>query len=144
MSDSKIYIVGVGMTHFGRHLEASISELLDTAILRAADDAGCTKAAVEAVYHSSATQGFLQGQTFVPGQVALSKIGLTGIPAFNIENACASSSSSFHLAVQALKAGMQDVVLAAGVEKMPKGFSSWAKVLPNRRDRNLNALIAYS
>ena len=118
MSDSKIYIVGVGMTHFGRHLEASISELLDTAILRAADDAGCTKAAVEAVYHSSATQGFLQGQTFVPGQVALSKIGLTGIPAFNIENACASSSSSFHLAVQALKAGMQDVVLAAGVEKM--------------------------
>ena len=111
MSDSKIYIVGVGMTHFGRHLEASISELLDTAILRAADDAGCTKAAVEAVYHSSATQGFLQGQTFVPGQVALSKIGLTGIPAFNIENACASSSSSFHLAVQALKAGMQDVVL---------------------------------
>ena len=49
MSDSKIYIVGVGMTHFGRHLEASISELLDTAILRAADDAGCTKAAVEAI-----------------------------------------------------------------------------------------------
>ena len=117
MSD-KIYIAGVGMTQFGRHPETGISDLLNTAVLRAADDAGCTKSAIEAVFHSSATQGILQGQSMVAGQVALSKIGLSHLPVFNIENACASSSSSFHLAVQALKARAQDVVLVAGVEKM--------------------------
>lgn len=114
----KVYVVGVGMTQFGRHLSTSITDLLDIAVVRAAKDAGCSKTAIEAVYHSSATQGFLQGQTFVPGQVAFSKRGLARIPVFNIENACASSSSAFHLAGQTLQSGMHDVVLVAAVEKM--------------------------
>jgi acetyl-CoA acetyltransferase len=45
-------------------------------------------------------------------------MGFEGIPMFNVENACASGSSAFNLAVQALKAGEQDVVLAVGTEKM--------------------------
>ncbi|ASK87134.1 MULTISPECIES: thiolase family protein [Sphingomonadaceae] len=114
----KAYIVGVGMTKFGRHPDQSIRQLLDTAISTALGDAGGHKSDVEAVYHSSSTQGFLQGQTFIPGQVALGQIGLSGIPVFNIENACASSSSSFHLAVQGVGSGMHDIILAAGVEKM--------------------------
>lgn len=116
---SKVYIVGVGMTLFGRHRDKNIEQLLETAVDRALSDAGGTsKTAVEAIYHSSATQGFLQGQTFIPGQVALSKIGFRTVPMFNVENACASSSSAFHLAVQALRSGSQDVVMTAGVEKM--------------------------
>lgn len=114
----KAYIVGVGMTKFGRHPDQSIRQLLNAAISTALVDAGGNKSDVEAVYHSSATQGFLQGQTFIPGQMALSQIGLSGISVFNIENACASSSSSFHLAVQGVRSGMYDVVIAAGVEKM--------------------------
>ncbi len=47
-----------------------------------------------------------------------SKIGIEGIPVFNIENACASGSSAFNLAVQSLKAGTTDVALAIGAEKM--------------------------
>lgn len=115
----KVFIVGVGMTLFGRHLDKSIEQLLGAAVDSALKDAGGSpRSAIEAIYHSSATQGFLQGQTFIPGQVALSKLGFHTAPVFNIENACASSSSAFHLAVQALRAGSQDVVMAAGVEKM--------------------------
>ncbi len=47
-----------------------------------------------------------------------SKIGIEGIPIFNIENACASGSSAVNLAVQSLRAGTTDVALALGAEKM--------------------------
>ena len=53
-----------------------------------------------------------------PGQVVFSKIGIEGIPVYNVENACASGSSGFNLAVQSLKAGTTDVALAIGSEKM--------------------------
>jgi acetyl-CoA acetyltransferase len=47
-----------------------------------------------------------------------SKIGIEGIPVFNVENACASGSTAMHLALQSLKAGACDVALALGAEKM--------------------------
>ena len=47
-----------------------------------------------------------------------SKIGIEGIPVYNVENACASGSSAFNLAVQSLRAGTADVALAIGAEKM--------------------------
>ncbi|UAB78091.1 thiolase family protein [Erythrobacter sp. SCSIO 43205] len=114
----KTYIVGVGMTKFGRHPNREIAHLLDEAIAHAVKDAGAANSDIDAIYHSSSTQGFLQGQTFIPGQVALGQIGFSGTPVFNIENACASSSSAFHLAAQGVASGMHDIVMAAGVEKM--------------------------
>jgi len=69
-------------------------------------------------YYSGITNGLLQGQISIPGQVVFSKIGVEGIPVYNVENACASGSSSFNLAVQSLKAGTTDVALALGAEKM--------------------------
>jgi len=64
------------------------------------------------------TNGPLQGQIAIPGQVVFGRIGLEGIPMFNVENACASGSSAVHLAVQSLRAGAADVALAIGAEKM--------------------------
>lgn len=113
-----IYICGVGMTAFGRHLDKTVKQLTRTAVAAAMQDAGCKIANVEAAYFTASTHGYMQGQTFVPGQIALRSIGFEGIPMFNVENACASGSSAFNLAVQALKAGEQDVVLAVGTEKM--------------------------
>jgi acetyl-CoA acetyltransferase len=45
-------------------------------------------------------------------------MGFEGIPMYNLENACASGSSAFNLAAQAIRAGEQDIVLAVGAEKM--------------------------
>ncbi|WP_339673951.1 thiolase family protein [uncultured Zhongshania sp.] len=115
---SNIYIVGVGMTPLGRHIDRSLDSLTGEALDAALKDAGCNKSDIETAFFSGTTQGHLQGQTFVPGQIVLSKNGLEGIPIFNIENACASGSSGFHLAVQMLRAGSCDVALAIGAEKM--------------------------
>ncbi|MDT0507015.1 thiolase family protein [Novosphingobium sp. MMS21-SN21R] len=113
-----LYIVGVGMTQFGRHLDRAIESLANEALDAALTDAGATRSTIETVFYSGATQGALQGQYAIPGQVVLSKIGLTGLPAYNIENACASGTSGFQLACQSLRAGACDIALALGAEKM--------------------------
>jgi acetyl-CoA acetyltransferase len=118
MSKDNIYAVGVGITPFGRHQDQSLADLVRRSVSSALEDAGCKPDAVEQVYFSASTNSFLQGQTFVPGQIALRKMGIEGVPIFNLENACASGSSAFNLAVQAVKAETADIALAVGAEKM--------------------------
>ncbi len=115
---SNIYIVGIAMTVFGRHIERSLDDLAGEALRGALLDAGCHAGVIGAAFYSGVTNGHLQGQISIPGQVVFSKIGLEGIPVFNVENACASGSTAVHLAVQSLKAGACDVALAIGAEKM--------------------------
>ena len=115
---SNIYIAGIAMTVFGRHLERSVHDLAGEALEGALKDAGCAASDIGVAYYSAMTQGFLQGQISIPGQVVFAKIGIEGVPVYNIENACASGSSGFNLAVQSLKAGTTDVALALGAEKM--------------------------
>jgi acetyl-CoA acetyltransferase len=115
---STIYIAGIAMTVFGRHMERSLEDLAGEALNGALKDAGCHVNDLGAAYYAGVTNGALQGQMSIPGQVVLGKIGIHSIPVFNVENACASGSSAFNLAVQSLKAGTTDVALAIGVEKM--------------------------
>ena len=56
-------------------------------------------------FYAGVTNGPLQGQLSIPGQVVLAKLGIEAIPIFNVENGCASGSSAFHLAVQSLRMG---------------------------------------
>src|SRR5512143_528575 len=115
---TRLYIAGIAMTVFGRHLERSLHDLAGEALQGALKDAGCVAADIGAAYYSGMTNGALQGQISIPGQVIFSKIGIEGIPVYNVENACASGSSAFNLALQSLKAGTADVALAIGAEKM--------------------------
>ncbi|MDH4041537.1 MAG: thiolase family protein [Gammaproteobacteria bacterium] len=114
----KVYIAGIAMTVFGRHLERSLEDLAGEALNGALADAGCERADLGVAFYSGMTNGPLQGQISIPGQVVFSKIGVEGIPIYNVENACASGSSAFNLAVQSLRAGTTDVALALGAEKM--------------------------
>lgn len=113
-----IYVCGVGMTPFGRYPEKSIKDLTRESVTAALDDANAAVSDVEAAYFTASTTAHLQGQTLVPGQIALRSMGFEDIPMYNLENACASGSSAFALACQALRAGDQEVVLAVGAEKM--------------------------
>ncbi|MBK6287957.1 MAG: thiolase family protein [Gammaproteobacteria bacterium] len=113
-----IYIAGIAMTVFGRHGERSLESLAREALDGALGDAGCSRADPGIAFYSGMTNGYLQGQIAIPGQVVFSKIGIEGIPIFNIENACASGSSAVNLAVQSLRAGTTDVALVLGAEKM--------------------------
>ena len=66
------------------------------------------------VFFGNAAGGLLSAQECVRGQVALRHSGLLGKPIVNVENACASSSTAFHLAVLAVGSGQCDVALAGG------------------------------
>lgn len=116
--DSNIYVVGVGMTQFGRHLQRSVASLAEEALAAALKDATISMADIQQAYYGGVTQSPLQGQHAVPGQVVFARIGLVGLPVYNVENACASGTSAFQMAIQALRAGACDVALALGAEKM--------------------------
>ena len=113
-----VYIAGIGMTVFGRHLERTLDDLAGEALQAALADAGATATDLEAAFYSGMTNGSLQGQIAIPGQVIFSKIGIEGVPVFNVENACASGSSAMHLAAQYIRSGACDIALAIGAEKM--------------------------
>ncbi|MBH1978135.1 MAG: thiolase family protein [Comamonadaceae bacterium] len=113
-----IYIAGVGMTPFGRHPQWSVKDLTRQAVTAVLQDAGCDAGQLQAAYFSNATQGHMEGQHMVRGQLALRAMGVQGIPVVNVENACASASTALHLAVQHVRSGASDIVLAVGAEKM--------------------------
>ena len=143
-----VYVLGVGMTHFKKHPDRSLDDLALEALEAALKDAGCDREDLGVAYYSGSTNGYLQDQHLIPGQVVLSKIGVEGIAVFNIENACASGTSAFHLAVQSVKAASSDIALAIGAEKMnvpdkSRVFSlfdsGWDVATP---EENLRALLA--
>ena len=115
---SGVIVAGVGMTRFGRQLQRSVKDLVGEALRQTLADAGCRKNLVEAAFFGNCLQGFMEGQDMIRGEIALRAHGLQGIPVFNVENACATASTAFHLAVSYVKAGAADIVLAIGVEKM--------------------------
>lgn len=114
----QVFIAGVGMTAFGRLLDRSIHDLVREAVTAALSDAGAEVRDIEQAFYATATHGPLQGQTTIAGPIAMRRLGVEGVPVFTVENACASGSSAFHLAVQALRAGACDIALAVGCEKM--------------------------
>lgn len=115
---TEIYVVGVGMTRFGRFLDRSVKDLTREAVDAACADASLDKGLIDAAFFANAAQPALDGQLMVGGQIALAASGLRGISIVNVENACASASTAFHLASAHLKAGMAEIAIAVGAEKM--------------------------
>ena len=115
---SDVYIVGTGMTRFGKHLDRSIKSLVAEAVGAAMEDAGAKAADIKAAYFSNTTQSIIEGQHLIRGQIALRSMGIQSIPIINVENACASGSTALYQAINHIRAGTADVVLAVGVEKM--------------------------
>ena len=118
----EVYIIGAGMTQFGKHLERSLRDLGREACLLAIQDAGVMPRDVEAGYCGNALAPAIQGETGV-GQNVFWEVGIGGIPIVNVENACASGSTALREGWMAVAGGFYDVVMVAGVEKavMPKG-----------------------
>ena len=113
-----VYVAGVGMTPTGKFLDRSIKQLTADAVMAALADASLQAGDIESAFFSNATQGALEGQTMVRGQIALRSMGIESIPVYNLENACASGSSAFNLAVQYVRSGEGEIALAVGAEKM--------------------------
>ena len=130
MSKDGIFVVGVGMTSLGKMPDRSVKDLTREAVTTVLDDAGASVDQVDAAWFANTRQPMLEGQNTVRGQIALRPLGFDGIPIANIENACASGSTALLQSIAYLKAGMAEVALVVGAEKM---------FFPDRRDAMLAA-----
>ena len=113
-----VFVIGVGMTPFGKFLKRSVKDLAAEALATALKDAGLEGEELEAAYVSNSFWGMFSGQHSIRGQVMLHPLGIKEIPIINTENACAGASTALNLAYTAIKAGQHDLVLALGAEKI--------------------------
>ena len=109
-----VSVIGVGMIPFGKFPSRSITDLAWPAVKMAIKDAGVAPKEIQAAYCGTVFSGMMSGQRI------LARIGLSGIPITNVENACSSSSTAFRQAVISVRSGQYDVVLVIGVEKLTK------------------------
>lgn len=107
-----VYVIGAGMTAFRPHPDIDAHTLAQQAVWSAIESSDVPPQAVELAYAGHA----YQGQCF--GQKALLKIGMTGMPIVNVENACASGAAAIWGVCNAIKAGQADIGLAIGAEKL--------------------------
>jgi acetyl-CoA acetyltransferase len=106
------------MTNFGKFLDRSMKDLAGEAVKGALASAGIDKSKLQVAVVGNATAGLITGQEMIRGQVVLREMGIGGIPIINTENACASSSTAFHVAWMYVASGMYDIALAVGMEKL--------------------------
>lgn len=111
-------ILGVGMTHFGRHLDKSHEQLTQMAVRLALADAGIEGARIDMAVYANVIQGFFVGEMSIPGEYALRPLGISGVRGFHVEQACASSTVGLHLAIDHVRMGLADMALVVGVEKL--------------------------
>jgi acetyl-CoA acetyltransferase len=115
---SSVYIIGTGMTAFGRFLDRSLTQLTEEAVNLALRDGGVAHGDVGAIAFANATQGAMEGQFGIRGQVALAGMPFDAVPVINVENACASASTALQVAMMQVQTGQADIALAIGAEKM--------------------------
>jgi acetyl-CoA acyltransferase len=112
-----VFVVGVGMTKFEKpgSKEWDYPDMAEEAGTKALADAGIDYALVE-----QAAVGYCYGDS-TAGQRALYTLGLSGIPAINVNNNCSTGSSALYLAKKYIEGGLADCAIALGFEKMEKG-----------------------
>ncbi len=129
-----IYIVGVGKIRFNKYPTETVRTMAEQATNLALDDAGLNKADLQAVYFANSFWGMFDQQDSIRGQVIMRGMGIDKIPVTNVENACAGASTALHLAYTAIRAGMIDVALAVGSEKITNpdkalSFAAYARAM---------------
>ncbi len=112
-----VAVIGIGKTAFGAFPDRDLRSLAVEAGEKAMADANVSPSKIEAFYLGNFAGPSFVGQNHLAPYIA-GAMGVTGVPATRFEAACASSGSAFFHAVSAVGAGLYDVVLVGGVEKM--------------------------
>jgi acetyl-CoA acyltransferase len=107
-----VWILGIHMTKFGKHKDKDTLDLGSEAVFGALEDAEVSMADIGVL-----GAGNLLGSVGY-GQQLQKQIGQTGIPVYNVGNACATGATALRVAIMAIKAGETDMGLAVGVEKL--------------------------
>jgi acetyl-CoA C-acetyltransferase len=112
-----VAVIGIGKTAFGAFPDRDLRSLAVEAGEKCLADAGVSPSQVEAFYLGNFAGPSFVGQNHLAPYIA-GAMGVNGVPATRFEAACASSGSAFFHAVSAVGAGLYDLVLVGGVEKM--------------------------
>jgi acetyl-CoA acetyltransferase len=107
-----VWILGITMTKFGKHADKDIVDLASQAAMGALADAGVTMRDMQIM-----AAGNLMGSGGI-GQQVQKQVGQTGIPVYNVSNACATGATALRTVVMSIKAGESDMGIAVGVEKL--------------------------
>jgi acetyl-CoA acyltransferase len=110
-----VWVLGASMTRFGRYPEKDLIDLGAEAAMDALDDAGVTMGEMDVM----GAGNLMEASTGV-GQRLQKQIGQTGIPVYNVANACATGATAVRCVYMAIKSGEADMGLAVGLEKMGK------------------------
>jgi len=108
-----VWILGISMTKFGKHPDKDGLDLAAEAVHAALADAEIGLADVGVLAAGSVASG---SSSF--GQLIQKQIGQTGIPVYNVANACATGATALRVAMMAVKAGEADFAMGVGVEKL--------------------------
>ncbi len=115
---SEVFVIGTGMIRFNKYPEGTVRGMARDAVELVLKDAGLTKDDIQSAYVSNTFWGMFANQHSIRGEVMLWDLGMDRIPIVNCENACAGASTAFYLGYTAIRAGMFDVVMALGSEKI--------------------------
>lgn len=118
LAERPVFVVGIGLHPYQRRSEATYVRLGLTAVREALTDAGVAWRDVESAYTGTALLGMGSSR------IMLSRLGATGIPMTQVENASASGSSSVAQGCLEISSGRSDVVLALGVDKPRSGLGA--------------------
>ena len=121
---NKVAIVGMGCVKFGENFDKSIDDMMIDAAYEAYDDAGIGPSDIQAAWFGNVWAG-------ETGQIMAAPLKLSYIPVTHTENACATGSEALRGACYAVAAGVCDVALALGVEKLKDtGFMGLPQTRP--------------
>jgi acetyl-CoA acyltransferase len=112
------YVLGVSMTRFGKLLDKTLKDFAYETVWNVIHESKIDPHDIGIAFVGNAYAGLITGQESVRGQVVLRDVGINRIPIINVENACASSSTAFYLARNAVASGQCDLALAVGLEKL--------------------------
>ena len=116
-----VSVIGIGQTPVGEHWDKSLRHLAYEALAAAMRDANLERA--DAIYVGNMLSGEVSGQAHL-GPLVADFAGLRGIEAVKVEAACASAAAAFRQAYIGVASGLQDIVIALGVEKMTDDVGS--------------------
>jgi benzoylsuccinyl-CoA thiolase BbsB subunit len=109
-----VHVAAVGMVPFGKHLDRTFEDLGRQAVLAALRDGGLRREDIDEVLCGTGFGGSLAGQR------VLGRLGMTGVPVSNMENACSSGATALRDAIAAIRSGRAETVLVLGVDKLSK------------------------
>lgn len=109
----RVAIVGMGCTKFGERWDKGITDLMVEAAYEAYEDAGIEPKDIQAAW-----VGTWQESSAMSGMGLSGPLRLQYKPVTRIENMCATGTDAIRNASYAVAAGIYDIVLVVGAEKL--------------------------